>query len=120
MEENKQLQEHIKAIGEWASEDKKRVAFVVCGEMTDDGVKTANSLVGRTDKIARALFGNAMNNSGFKQVITLAAGMAENPLVAAILCSEASKDEESVESKPDFADALIGLLDALKNKIKND
>lgn len=55
MEQNKELDAHIKAIGEWAAENPKRVAFVVCGEITDDGVETSNSLVGRTDRIARAI-----------------------------------------------------------------
>lgn len=70
MKENKELNAHVKAIGEWAAESKKRVAFVVCGEITEDGIGTTNALVGRNDRIARALFGNAKENDGFKHVLS--------------------------------------------------
>lgn len=98
--------------------------FVVCGEITEDGVETSNALVGRSDRIARALFGNAMKDKDFKQVIRLAAKMIENPLLATLLAMEASKDESpESDSKSDknVADALKDLLGAIADKIrKND
>lgn len=110
MKENKELNERIYAIGKWAAKNPKRVAFVVCGEITDNGVETSNSLVGRSGRIARALFGNAMEDKSFKTVIEL----------AALLCRETSADDKTGDGKSDFLDELIGLLDAIKDKIKND
>lgn len=123
MEENKELQEHIKAIGEWATQDSNRTAFVVCGEFVDDGVKTANALFGRNDRIARAVFGTAMKDESFKRVIELAAKVMENPLLATLLAMEASKDESAEsESKSDknVADAFKALLGAIADKIRKD
>lgn len=123
MEKNKELQEHIKTIGEWASQDGKRVAFVVCGEITEDGVETSNALVGRTDRIASALFGSAMENEAFKLIIGLAAKTIENPLLATLLAMKASKDESpESESRSDkgVADAFKDLLGAIADKIRKD
>lgn len=120
MKEKKELNEHIKAIGEWAAESPKRVAFVVCGEITDNGVETSNSLVGRTDRIAQAIFGNAMNEESFKHTTMLAAKMIENPLFAGLCCMKASEDKSS-ESKNDLTDSLKDLLGAIAEKLrKND
>lgn len=119
MKENKEINEHIEAIGKWAAENPKRVAFVVCGEITDDGVETSNSLVGRTDRIARAIFGNAMKEESFKQITILAAKMIENPLFAAILSEEVSKNESS-DNKSGLTDALKDLLGAIAEKLRKD
>lgn len=119
MKEKKELNEHVKAIGEWTAENPKRVAFVVCGEITDDGVKTSNSLVGRTDRIARAIFGNAMEDESFKQTAMLAAKMIENPLFAVIVGKEALEDSPS-ESKSGLTDALKDLLGAIAEKLRKD
>lgn len=120
MKKNKEINEHIEAIGRWAAENPKRVAFVVCGEITDDGVETSNSLVGRSDRIARALFGNAMEDESFKKTTILAAKMIENPLFATLFCMKASEGESS-ENKSDLTDALKDLLGALADKLrKND
>lgn len=120
MEQNKELDAHIKAIGEWAAKNPKRVAFVVCGETNEEGIRTTNGLVGRSDRIARALFGNAMEEKSFKTVIELAAKMIENPLYATILSMEAEKDKQP-ESKNGLTDSLKSLLDVIANKLrKND
>lgn len=123
MKENKELNAHVKAIGEWAAESKKRVAFVVCGEITEDGIETTNALVGRNDRIARALFGNAKENDGFKHVIILASEAIKSPIAGMLLFAEASKDEDCDGRKQSdrLADALKNLIDALGEKIhKND
>ncbi len=123
MKENKELDAHVKAIGEWAAESKKRVAFVVCGEITEDGIDTTNALVGRNDRIARALFGNAKENDGFKHVITLAHEAIKSPIAGMLLCAEASKDKDcdSRKQSDSLADALKKLVDALGEEIrKND
>lgn len=123
MKENKELNAHVKAIGEWAAESKKRVVFVVCGEITEDGIDTTNALVGRNDRIARALFGNAKKNDGFKHVITIASEAIKSPITGMLLCAEASKDEDCDGRKQSdsLADALKNLVDDLKDKIrKND
>lgn len=119
MEQNKELNAHIKAIGEWASKNPKRVAFVVCGEINEEGVRTTNGLIGRSDRIARALFGNAMEDKSFKMVIELAAKMIENPLFAAILSEEESKNESS-DNKSGPTDALKDLLGAIAEKLRKD
>lgn len=123
MKENKELNAHVKAIGEWAAESKKRVAFVVCGEITDNGIGTDNALVGRNDRIARVLFGNAEENDGFKRVITLASEAIKSPIAGIILCAEAREDEDCDGRKQSnsHTDALKNLIDALGEKIyKND
>lgn len=123
MKENKELNAHVKAIGEWATESKKRVVFVVCGEITEDGIDTTNALVGRNDRIARALFGNAKKNDGFKHVITIASEAIKSPIAGMLLCAEASKDEDCDGRKQSdsLADALKNLVDDRKDKIrKND
>ena len=123
MKENKELNAHVKAIGEWAAESKKRVAFVVCGEITEDGIDTANALVGRNDRIARALFGNAKEDDGFKHVITIASEAIKSPIVGMLLFAEASKDEDCVgrNQSGSLADALKNFVDAPGEKIrKND
>lgn len=92
MEENKEISEHIKALGEWAAQDtSKRVTFIMCAELTDTGVKTSNSLVGRTDKIALALCEVADDEAGQRQVIELTAEMLRSPILRAIVASEAKK-----------------------------
>lgn len=118
MTTQEELHNHITSIGQWASEDNKRVAFVICGEMTDTGIKTANSLVGRTDRIARAVYGNTQESKDFKQIIDLVSKMLDNPLIAAIISHEASKDETSSKTSGGIADSFIGLLDALTDKLR--
>lgn len=121
LHDNKELCEKIESIGRWASEDNKRVAFVVCGEITEDGIKTSNSLVGRTDRIARAMFGNAMEIEDYKKIIMLTSSMLDNPLAAMLLCMEAAKDEKpDKEPKGGLVGSFKELLDALKDKIRND
>ena len=123
MKENKELNAHVKAIGEWAAESKKRVAFVVCGEITEDGIDGVNAIVGRNDRIARALFGNAKEDDGFKYLITLASEAIKDPIVGMLLCAKASKDEDCDGRKQSgsLADALKNLADALGEEIrKND
>lgn len=123
MKENKELNAHVKAIGEWAAESKKRVAFVVCGEITEDGIDTVNAIVGRNDRIARALFGNANENDGFKHVIILASEAIKSPIAGMLLCMEASRDEDcdGRNQSDSLADALKNLIDALGEEIrKND
>lgn len=119
MEQNKELDAHIKAIGEWANENPNRVAFVVCGETNEEGVRTSNGLVGRTDRIARALFGNAMGDKSFKTVIELATKMIENPLFATLLSMEAEKDKQP-ENKGGLSDSLKSLLDVIVNKLRTN
>lgn len=119
MKENKEISEHIEAIGKWASQDKKRVAFVICGEIKADGIETSNSLVGRTDRIARVIFGNAMEEESFKQTTMLAAKMIENPLFATLFCMKASEDESS-QSKSNLADAFKDLFGAITEKLRKD
>lgn len=124
MKENKGLNEYIKSIGEWATQDEKRVAFVVCGKITEDGVETANSFVGRTDRIARALFSTAMEYKENEKIIKLVAKMMENPLLSLLISMKASKDEipETVSrSDKDIKDVVKDLLGAIEDKIrKND
>lgn len=121
MNENKELSNHVHAIGEWASENKNRVAFVVCGEITDGGIETTNSLVGRNDRIARALFGNAHENESFKSVILLASEAIKNPIAGMLLCVESGKDGNCEGQKSNsVASALENLVDVLKEQIRKD
>lgn len=121
MEENKEIQKHVKALGEWAKESDRRVAFVTVGELTDDGVKTTNALIGRTDRIARTLYGNARENSEIKQVLDLTAQMVKNPLLAAILIGKAIEEEGSEDKKSESSamkSSLAELLITLAEKLK--
>lgn len=122
MKENKELNAHVKAIGDWAAESKKRVAFVVCGEITEDGIVTTNALVGRNDRIARVLFGNAKENDGFKRMIILASEAIKSPIAGMILCAKAGEDEDcdGRNQSGSLADALENLVDILKEKIRTN
>ncbi len=96
---------------------------MVCGEITEDGIDTVNAILGRNDRIARALFGNAKEDDGFKCLITLASEAIKDPIVGMFLCAEASKDEDCDGRKQSgsLADALKNLADALGEEIrKND
>lgn len=85
------------------------------------GVKTTNSFVGRSDRIARALFGNAQENKSFRRVLELAGKMIENPLLAAILTLEASKkDSNNKADGKDGKDAFAGILEKLAKKLRKD
>lgn len=118
MNEEKEVKEHLHALVEWASKDKKRVAFVICGEITDDGVEAFNALAGRRDRIARTLLATAMEVEIPRQLIMIAAKAIENPLAARILCMRASETEKSFESNRDFYDSLRGLLDTIMVKLR--
>lgn len=101
MEENKELNAPIKAIGEWAAQNPKRIAFVVCGETTESGVSTTNALVGRSDRIARALYGNAKECKEYKFVLTLVASALESPIGGAalsVISDMGSVDKESIDA----------------------
>lgn len=119
MRKFEEVDAHVEAIGKWAAENPKRVAFVVCGEMTGGGVTTVNSLVGRSDRIGRAIYGNAMEDESFKSPTMLAAKMIENPLFATIFCMKASEDEPS-ENKSGFSEVLKDLLGAIAEKLRKD
>lgn len=95
MEENKELKEHITALGEWASRSKDRVAFVVCGEFDKNNINTHNSLVGTSHKLARALYGNAKEDESFEQTIMLAALMLKNPVVSTLVRLQCDNEPES-------------------------
>ena len=99
MKENKELDAHVEAIGKWASESKKRVAFVVCGEITEDDILTTNSIVGRIDRIAYALCSNAQRHNGFKCVTTLASDAIKNPTTGKVLGLAAAKDKDCDDRK---------------------
>lgn len=95
MKENKELEEHITALGEWASQSKNRVAFVVCGEFVKNGINTYNSLVGTNYKLARALYDNAKENESFERTIMLAALMVKNPVVSTLIRLRCDNEPES-------------------------
>ena len=94
MEENKELDAHVEAIGKWASESKNRVAFVVCGEITENGILTTNSIVGRVDRIAYALCINAQKHDGFKRVADFASEAIKNPIAEMLLSIAATHDKD--------------------------
>lgn len=91
------LEEHFDAIGKWASEDSNRVAFVVCGELNKNSSDTVNALVGRDDKMARVLFGNAMEDE---------------------ISGKERKDTDADGNL--LKKVFMGLLDAIKDRIKHD
>lgn len=76
---NQEIGQTVLSLGEWAKQKDNRIAFVVCGEIGDDSVITVNSLIGRSDRIARALYGNAVESKNYKNVLELAAEMLKIP-----------------------------------------
>ena len=122
MKVNKELEAHVRALGEWAAEDKKRVAFVVCAEITEDVVIGCNSLVGRNDRIARVLAGNARRTRPFERAITRASEAINSQTEWITLCAEACKDDVYNDSRRGgYAYAGKTLANMLKEWIhKND
>lgn len=122
MKENKELKNHIRALGEWAAQDKNRVTFVMCKE--DDGDKEGfySSMVGRTDKVATTLFRCAMEEEPVRDVILLAAEMIKHPLVGMMVSMKSSQEgHRSEKEKDDFSEAIDGLFETIKKKFcKND
>lgn len=119
--DKKELVSHIEALGKWAAEDDNRVALVVCGELTDDSVKTHNALVGRTDKIVRALLGNAEEEKSYKTILLLTAKVIDNPFAAIMLTNSVQDKTPDNSNHGGLVDSLKDLLDALKGKLtKND
>lgn len=122
MKENKELENHIRALGEWAAQDKNRLTFVVCKEDDGDNEGFYSSVVGRTDKIATTLFRCAMKEESVRDVILLAAAMIKNPLVGMMVSIGSSQEgHRSEKEKNDFSEAVDGLFEAIKRKFgKND
>lgn len=123
MEISKEIQNHIKALGEWASQDNRRAVFVCCGEITEDGAKTCNALVGRTDRIARCLYGVSEGNGEIKKALDIANAMSNNPLIAMYVQNMASKDEtdaKAEKSEPgNLKSKIVEILEGIAGKLKD-
>lgn len=122
MKENKELRNRVRALGEWAAQDKNRVTFVVCIEDDGDKVGFHDSVVGHRDKAASALFRCAMEEESVRDVILLAAEMIKHPLVGMMVSIGSSQEGHRPEKeKDDFSEAIDGLFEAIKRKFgKND
>lgn len=122
MKENKELRNHVRALGEWAAQDKNRVTFVMCKEDDGDKEDFHSSVVGRMDKVATTLFRCAMKEETVRDVILLAAEMIKHPLVGMMVSIGSSQEGHRPEKeKDDFSEAIGGLFEAIKRKFgKND
>lgn len=122
MKENKELRNRVRALGEWAAQDKNRVTFVVCKEDDGDKVGFHGSVVGHRDKAASALFRCAMEEESVRDVILLAAEMIKHPLVGIMVSIGSSQEGHRSEKEKDgFSEAIEGLFEAIKKKFcKND
>lgn len=122
MEISKEIQNHIKALGEWASQDNRRALFVCCGEITEDGAETCNVLVGRTDRISCCLYGTSESNGGIKLALDIANAMKNDPLIAMYVQDMASKDETPAEAKKsepgNLKSKIAEILEELAGKLK--
>lgn len=114
IKDNIELQGHIKALGNWADEDKKRVAVVVCGELDDEGCQCACSLVGTRANAALALFSNAMNQEEFRTLLKLVTEALDDPFKAAFLLSNSTMSPKS----PDLRERLDRMKDLAEIVLK--
>lgn len=122
MEENnktkgtREISEHIKAISHWADQGDNRTAFIVCGELDSDGVATASSLMGRSDKVALTMYNMAKENEDFARVVKLAGSMLDNELIAAYILQSVTEDN----AENTASNFLVDLLTKMVDKIKGD
>lgn len=122
MEENnktkgaREISEHIKAISHWADQGDNRTAFIVCGELDSDGVATASSLMGRSDKVALTMYNMAKENENFARVVKLAGRMLDNELIAAYILQSVTEDN----AENTASNFLVDLLTKMVDKIKGD
>lgn len=112
---SQEIKDHVKAIGKWFAEDiDHRVACVVLGTFTKDGIECCNSLLGRADKISRALYGYHKGDENFKKVFDLVVQMTENPIIAALIEAGLDNDvkpETENSGSDSLKKALANLLD---------
>lgn len=93
-----EISEHLQALGRWVAQSKKRVAFITVGEFTPKGFDSRTSLLGRTDRIAYALYGNAQKDENFATILDLFSNVKDSPMMASLLSTIAQLDEETIQT----------------------
>lgn len=89
-----EISEHLQALGRWVAQSKKRVAFITVGEFTPNGFDFRTSLLGRADRLAYILYGNAQKDEDFATVLDLFSNVKDNPMMASLLGTATQLDDE--------------------------
>lgn len=92
-----EISEHLQALGRWVAQSKKRVAFITVGEIAPNGFNSRTALLGRTDRIAYVLYGNAQKDEDVATVLDLFSNVKDSPMMASILSTVAQLDEEILQ-----------------------
>lgn len=112
---NEELKSHIKALGQWADGNKKRIAFAVCvEEKNDESFKSWVLQYGSSLKLPYYLASVAKNNEEMRNTICAAGEAIKSPIGMMML--KAAMDDgpgyETVEDKDksDLAEKIFAKL----------
>lgn len=92
-----EISEHFQALARWVAQSKKRVAFITVGEITPKGFDSRTALLGRTDRIAYVLYGNAQRDEDCATILDIFSNVKDSPMMASLLSTIAQLDEEILQ-----------------------
>lgn len=108
--ETSEIESHIKALAEWAKQDKRRVAVVTCGEITEDGSSSVTVLQGRADRIARILYGSYKVNPDMNHIYDILVKLINSPILAQAFCNEVSRNRDEPDKEPEKRDDVFSRI----------
>lgn len=91
-----EISEPLNALARWTAQSKKRIAFITVGEIAPNGFNSRTALLGRTDRIAYVLYGNAQKDEDFATVLNLFSNVKDSPMTASLLGITTQLDDETI------------------------
>lgn len=91
------LSEHFQALSRWVAQSKKRIAFITVGEIAPNGFNSRTCLLGRADRIAYVLYGNAKTDEDYATVLDIFSQVKNSPMMASLLSTTTQLDEEILQ-----------------------
>lgn len=89
-----EISEPLNALARWTAQSKRRIAFITVGEIAPKGFNSRTALLGRTDRIAYVLYGNAQKDENFATVLDLFSQVKDSPMMASLLGTATQLDDE--------------------------
>lgn len=93
-----EISEPLNALARWTALSKKRIAFITVGEIAPNGFNSCTCLLGRADRIAYVLYGNAQKDENFATVLDLSSNVKDSPMMASLLSTTAQLEEETIQT----------------------
>lgn len=93
-----EISEPLNALARWTAQSKKRIAFITVGEIAPNGFNSRTCLLGRADRIAYVLYGNAKKDENFATVLDLFYKVKDSPMMASLLSTTTQLDEETIQT----------------------